>query len=190
MGLIFSRPAFSSGPYRAIVSGCEDSRLCMYISERWIVFVSTSECSFNFTGPAWLRSKRRFTLLDHTQSMEKLTHTLKRGETGLMVFKTNDPAHERALVAHVHEQERAFLIAKDNTLILYSAAESVQAALRASLNHKGVLNRALRAEVGLESLVQGAASQMKYNGSADATFAALLTRRNCGELIAERGFED
>ena len=155
-----------------------------------MMLVSTSECSFNFTGPAWLRSKRRSTLPDHTQSMEKLTHTLKRGEIGLMVFKTNDPAYERALVAHVGEQERAFLIANDNSLILYLASETVQTALRASLNHKGALNRAFRAEVGLESLIQGAASQMKYNGSVDATFAALTTRRNRGELIAERGFED
>lgn len=120
--------------------------------------------------------------------MEKLTQKLKRGETGLLIFRTNIPMHEEILRAHVLSQDRAFLIAKDNEIILYSNAESVQLALRASINRKGELNRAFRRELGLDSMLQGAAGQLKFNGTAEAAFQLLMARRSGGELIAQRGF--
>jgi hypothetical protein len=120
--------------------------------------------------------------------MEKLTQTLKRGETGMLVFRTNVPRHEEALRSHVEAQECAFLVAKQNELVLYSDAESVQSALRASINRKGELNRAFRKEVGIESMLPGAAGQLKFNGSADAALQQLTARRGGSELIVQRGF--
>jgi len=120
--------------------------------------------------------------------MEKLINTLKRGETGIFVFRTNVPRHEEALRSHVEAQDRAFLVAKDNALFLYSDAESVQSALRASVNKKGELNRAFRSELGLDDMLPGAAGQLKFNGSAEDALQHLTARRGGGELIVQRGF--
>jgi hypothetical protein len=120
--------------------------------------------------------------------MEKHIHTLKRGETGMLVFRTNVPRHEEALRSHVEAQHRAFLVAKDKELILYSDAESVQQALRASVDKKGELNRAFRSELGLNDMLPGAAGQLKFNGSAEDALQHLTARRGGGELIVERGF--
>ena len=120
--------------------------------------------------------------------MEKLIHTLKRGETGMLVFRTNVPRHEEALRSHVEAQARAFLVAKNNELVLFSDAESVQLALRASINKKGDLNRAFRSELGIDDMLPGAAGQLKFNGSAEDALQQLTARRSGGELIVQRGF--